>query len=108
MPHLDIGHVFRQFAARIPKVDLECARVAPRLCIEHPFERRIRDQAAIPKIADADFGRRKAGRPGARGGDMFEGDPVRLRIEIGEIPGANIDRADAKAHLAGIDPIKVD
>src|SRR5262249_10438572 len=39
---------------------------------------------------------------------MFESDLVRRRIEIGEIATPHFDRADAKAHLAGIDSIEID
>ncbi len=33
---------------------------------------------------------------------------VRGRVEIGEIAAAHFDRADAKAHLAGINTIEID
>src|SRR5262249_2579718 len=108
LPYLDCDHVLRQFATRIPKVDLEGERVAPRARAEHPFERRIRDQAAVPKIFVADLGRRETRRQRTRGGDMFESDLVRGVVEIGEIAAAHFDRADAKAHLAGIDTLEID
>ena len=66
VPHLDLDHVLRQFAARVPEIDLERQRVAPRPRIEHPFQRRVRDQAAVPEILVADPGRGKAGRQRAR------------------------------------------
>src|SRR5262244_3494733 len=85
LPYFDCDHVPRQFAARIPKIDLEGERVAPRARAEHPFERRIRDQATVPKILVADFGRRETRRQRAGGGDMFESDLVRGVVEIGKI-----------------------
>src|SRR5215468_10452024 len=39
---------------------------------------------------------------------MFETDLVHGVVEIGEIAGAHFDRADAKAHLAGIDTVEID
>src|SRR5262249_8339830 len=39
---------------------------------------------------------------------MFESDLVRGCIEIGEIAAVHLDRADAKAHLAGIDAVEID
>src|SRR5262249_5338221 len=108
LPYLDCDHVLRQFAARIPKVDLEGERVAPRARAEHPFERRIRDQAAVPKIPVADLGRRETRRQRARGGNMFESDLVRGVVEIGEIAAAHLDRAHTKAHIAGIDTVEID
>ncbi len=39
---------------------------------------------------------------------MLEGDLVRRGVEINEVAGADIDRADAKAHLAGIDAVEID
>src|SRR5215472_13668035 len=39
---------------------------------------------------------------------MFESNLVRGVVEIGEIAGAHFDRADAKAHLAGIDTVEID
>src|SRR5215813_7174220 len=39
---------------------------------------------------------------------MFESDLVRGVVEIGEIAAAHLDRADAKAHLAGIDAVEID
>src|SRR5262249_31094620 len=62
----------------------------------------------VPEIAVADFGGREAGRQRSRSGDVFEADFVRLGVEIGEVATADIDRADAEAHLAGIDAIEID
>src|SRR5262245_8261070 len=92
----------------MPKIDLEGERVAPRARAEHPFERRIRDQAAVPKILVADLGRRETRRQRARGCDMFESDLVCGVVEIDEIATAHFDRADAKAHLTGIDTVEID
>src|SRR6516165_3636601 len=39
---------------------------------------------------------------------MFESDLVRGVVEIDEIAAAYFDRADAKAHLAGIDTLEID
>src|SRR6516165_3376098 len=39
---------------------------------------------------------------------MFESDLMLGVVEIGEIAAAYFDRADAKAHLAGIDTVKID
>jgi hypothetical protein len=39
---------------------------------------------------------------------MLEADRMGLRVEIDEIAAEDIDRADAKAHLAGIDTIEID
>jgi hypothetical protein len=35
-------------------------------------------------------------------------DACARRVEIDEVAAADIDRADAEAHLAGIDPVEID
>src|SRR5262249_29115268 len=83
-------------------------RVASWPRAEHPFQRRVRDQAAVPKIFVADLSGRETRRQRARSGDMFERDLMRGRIEISEVAAMHFDRADAKAHLAGIDTVEID
>ena len=39
---------------------------------------------------------------------MFESNLVFGVVEIGEIAAAHFDRADAKAHLVGIDAVEID
>src|SRR5262249_56446591 len=44
----------------------------------------------------------------AGGDDVLRGNAVGGGVEIDEIPGPHVDRADAQAGAAGIDAIKVD
>ena len=79
-----------------------------RLVLQHPLQRRVGDQPAVPVMLALDLHRRKAGRQGAAGHHVLRPDHVHLCIEIAEISGADIDRADAEAHFAGIDAVEID
>src|SRR5262249_61640291 len=49
-----------------------------------------------------------AGRRSAARHDVLGPDLVGVRIEIDEVAAADVDGADGKAHLAGIDAVEVD
>ena len=95
-------------AARAPEVDLEGERVLPRAVVDDPLQRRVRDEAAVPIIFAFDLDGREAGRQRAARHHVLGADRVRRVVEIDEVAGANVDRADAEAHFAGIDPVEVD
>src|SRR3546814_2030333 len=50
LPARHLQQVVRQAALRRPEIDLEGQGVAPRLAVEDPRERRIRDHAAVPVV----------------------------------------------------------
>ena len=103
---VELDHVARQLAARAPQVDLEGQRVLARRGVEHPLQRRVGDDAAVPVILAVDLGRREARRQRAAGDDMRRADLVRGAVEIDEVAGPDVDCADAEAHLARIDASK--
>jgi hypothetical protein len=39
---------------------------------------------------------------------MLRSQPAFVRIKIGEVAGADVDRADADAHFARVQPIEID
>src|SRR3979490_999507 len=51
---------------------------------------------------------RGPGWPGRARHDVLGPDRVRCGVEINEISGPHVDRADAKSHAVGIDAIKID
>ena len=93
---------------RLPDINAEDHCVPPRVVVKHRLEWGIRIKATVPKRFAVDPNRREAGRQRARSGDMFVVDFVRRGVEIGEVAAADIDCADAEAHLAGIDAIEID
>ena len=107
LPHFGFAEIARQFAARAPEIDLERQRVQPRPAVEHPLQRRVGNEAAVPIIFAVDLGRRKSGRQRAAGDDMRRADAMGRGIEIDEVAGSDIHRADAEAHGAGIEPVEV-
>ena len=103
----DFRHVARDLAAGAEQVHLEDQRVLRAAIIEQMLQRRVGDQAAIPVVvfADADHGQGR--RQGAAGHDMFRSDfDIRI-VEIGEIGGLDIDRADRETDSTGIDEFEV-
>src|SRR5262245_57610353 len=106
-PHVGIEKIAWQLPPCVPEIDLEGERVSPRPAIEHPLQGRVGNEATIPIILAIDLGGRKAGWQRAAGDDMRRGDPMGGGIEIDEITGPHVDRADAQARAATIDTIKV-
>src|SRR5262249_31518374 len=49
-PHIGIGKIARQLARGAPEIDLEGERVAPGPAVEHPLQRRVGNDPAIPII----------------------------------------------------------
>src|SRR5882672_2400360 len=107
-PQIGIGKIVWELALCAPEIDLEGERVSPRPTVEHPLQGRVGNYATIPIILAIDLGGRKAWRQRAAGDDMRRGDPVGGGVEIDEIPGPHVDRADAQARAARVDAIKVD
>ncbi len=108
LAHRDLGHGARQDAARAPQIDLEGERVARRTALEHPAQRCVRDQAAVPVVLALDLDRRKGRRQGAARHHVLGADAVGGVVEIDEVSGRHVDRTDAEARLAGVDPIEID
>src|SRR6185436_6013241 len=50
----------------------------------------------------------ESGRQGPTGHDVLRADRVDFGIEIDEVAGPHIDRADAETHGAGIEAIEID
>ena len=59
-----------------------------------------------PSQCSPSIDRGKPGRRSARH-DMFGSNDVRVVVEIDEVAGGNVDRADAKTHFSGIDAVEV-
>src|SRR5262245_15580353 len=108
LPRQDIVEIARQLAARTPQVDLEYERVEAGIALHHPLQRRVRDETAVPiqlavHLDGGTTGRQRAGRHDVLGPDLVGGG-----VEIHEVAAANIDRAHAEPHLAGVEAIEID
>jgi hypothetical protein len=108
LAHHDVGQVARNLAARAPEVHLKGQRVLAAVLLDDPLQRRIRDEASVPVELALDLHRRKAGRKRSARQHVLGPDRMRFIVEVHEIAGAHIHRADTEAHLAGIDPVEVD
>ena len=106
-PLHDVEHVAREIALCIPEVDLEGEGVAARLGIDHPLQRRIGNEAAVPILLAFDLYRRKTGRQRAAGHDVLWPDGVGRVIETDEVAGSDVDRACAEARHPGVESIKI-
>src|SRR3546814_8149340 len=94
-------------ARRRPEIDLEGQGVAPRLAVEDPRERRIRDHAAVPVVLAVDLHGGKAGRQGAGGHEVFRSQPALGGVEVDEVAAAHVHCADADPHIAGVEAVEV-
>ncbi len=70
---IDLDHVARQLAARAPQIDLEGERVLARPAVEHPLQRRVGDDAAVPVVVAVDLDGGEARRQGAARHDVLGG-----------------------------------
>ena len=96
----------RGTAPRALHVDLERKGVLAVGSLEDPLQRRVGDEAAIPIMLALDLDGEAGGQRSARH-DMFGSNDVRVVVEIDEVAGGNVDRADAKTHFSGIDAVEV-
>jgi hypothetical protein len=108
VPRHDFEHVARKFTLRIPQVDLKGQGVAARLRVDHPLQRRVRDETAVPVMFALDLDRGETGRQRAARHHVFGPDGMCRAVKIGEITGSEIDRAGAEAGCAAIETIEVD
>ena len=106
-PHRHLGKVARQGALRAPQVHLQHQRVEARARRQHPVQRRVGNQAAVPVELVFHLDGGEGGRQGAAGHHVLGADHVRLVVEIGEVAGAHVHRADAEAHLARVDAVEI-
>src|SRR5271167_891487 len=89
------------------QIDLKRERVLSRPAVEHPFERRVGNEATVPVMLALDLGRREAGRQGATGDHMLSEDLVGGAVEVDEVAGSNIDGADTEARRAGVNQVEI-
>ena len=108
LAHHDVGQIAGNLAARAPEIHLKGQRVLARALLNDPLQRRVRDEASVPVELALDLDRRKAGRKRSARHHVLGSDRMRFVVEVDEIAGAHVHRADAEAHLAGIDPVEVD
>ena len=96
-----LGHVARQRAAGGEEIDLEHQRVAVvGLVLQQVLQRGIGDQAAVPVPAAVDLHHRQPRRQRARGHDVFRQQRLLGAVEIAEIAGGDVHRADRQAGVA--------
>ena len=107
LAQLRLHEVARKLAAGAPEIDLEGQRILTRSAVEHPLQRRIRHEAAVPILLAVDLGRWKPGRQRAAGHHMRRADLMRGVVEIDEVAGADVHSADAETHRAFIDQVEV-
>ncbi len=63
---------------------------------------------AVPVRLALDEDRWERRRQRAGGHDVLRPDALRRRIEVADVPGGDFGRADAKAHVVGVDAVEVD
>src|SRR5262245_2917487 len=96
-----------QGPAGAPKVDFKRERVFPRLAVEHPLQRSVGNKSTVPIVLPIDFGGRKARGQRTAGQDMLRSYAMGGGVEIGKVSSANVDGADAEAHVSCIDPVEI-
>jgi hypothetical protein len=100
--------IARTRALRAPEIDLKCERIlAARIAIDHPLQRRIGHEAAIPVMLAIDLNRRKSRWKCTARHDVLRSDLVGAGVEIDEVAGPDIDRARAEARHSRIEAIKI-
>ena len=104
---LALEQIAWKLAAGAPQIDLEGEGVFSRRGVQHPLRRRVGDETAVPIILAFDLGGRQPRWQRAAGYYVLRADFVGRAVEIGEVSGPNIDDADAEAHSAVVDQIKV-
>src|SRR6201981_216861 len=102
LPCHDVKNVAGKLAACAPKVDLEGERVMPRLGLDYPLQRRVRNQPAVPVVLAFDLDGGKARRQRAARQDVLWPDRMCRVIKVSEVAAANVHGADAKACPVGI------
>ncbi|HZZ66991.1 MAG TPA: hypothetical protein VFE18_02355 [Phenylobacterium sp.] len=90
------------------QIDLVDVQVFQLRLVEDVFQRGVGDQSAVPVPLAIDLDGRQAGRQGAGGHDVRRPDLLVLVVEVGEVAGADVDRAYAEARRPGVDPVEVD
>src|SRR6516165_4536655 len=103
----NLHQVAWQLAARAPQIDLEGQSVLPRAAVEHPLQRRVGDEAAVPIEFPIDLCSRKAGRQGAAGHHMLRANLVGGVVEIDEVAAANVHGADAETSSPGVYQVEI-
>ncbi len=88
----DLGHVARKLAPRAPEIDLESEGIlSAGVALDHPLQRRVGHEAAIPVLLALDLDGGKAWWEGAACHDMLRPDRMSGAVEIDEVAGPDID-----------------
>ena len=107
LPARHLHHVVGNTALGGPEIDLKCQRVTW-LAGQHAGEGRVGDYAAIPVVLAVDFDGGESRRQSPGSHEMLRSQPAFGGVEIGQVAGADVDRADANAHFARVQPVEVD
>src|SRR6185295_20322515 len=107
LAHCGVEEIAWHLPHSAPQVDLEGERVLARPRLEYPLQRRVGNAAAIPIVLAVDLGNREPGWKGSASHHMLRADVIGRVVETDEISGPYIGRTDAKAHAAGVDPVKI-
>src|ERR1700722_3713254 len=91
----DLSEIGRYAAVRREDVDLKDQAAAPRIIVHHVREWRVGEQSSVPILFAIDLDRRKAGRYCPTRHNMLGTNCNFLAIEIVEVAGPYVDRADA-------------
>ena len=102
------GNIARSLATRAPEIDLKGERISLVAIIDHPLQRRVGDETAIPVVLAFDLDGRKARRQGAACHDVLGPDRVGSRVEVHEVASPDIDGTRAEACHPGVEAIKID
>src|SRR5882762_4959248 len=104
----DALHGLRHVTARREEVDLEHGAVTGAGLLEHVVERRVRGEPAVPVMLAVDLDRRKPGRQRAARHDMAHIEPLPGGIEINQVAGAHVDRADGNSQRGRVEALEID
>ena len=89
-----------QGAAGAEQIDLKHQRIQPVVLVQQMLQRRVGDDAAVPEMIGADLDHRQRGRQRAACHHVFGRDLFVLVVEVEEIAGQHVDRADREMDLA--------
>ena len=76
--------------------------------LEHLLERRVGHESSIPIGLAVDLDRRKSRRQRAARHHVVGADLLIIGVEILQVAGEHLDRADAEAHRSGIQKVEID
>lgn len=93
---------------RLLRAGLVRQGIVARLAIDHPLQKSVRDETAVPVVLAFGLDGREPGRQRAARHDVLGPEGVRRRVEIDESARPDVECAYAQPGRASIETIKID